>query len=424
MSILILGANGFIGSAVAARLLAAGHAVTGLGRNIEHARSRMPGIHWIRAELAECTRPEPWAQLLHGIEMVVNCAGALQDGPRDDLAATQREAMLALYQAARTAGIRRVVQISARTEGGASLAFLATKADADSALVQSGLPHVILRPTLVLGRNAHGGSALLRALAATPFVLPLVYADRPVETVALDDVAEAVLKAIDGTIPDASDIALAGDQLALGDLVRLHRGWLGLPAAPIVALPDILAPVSSRLADVAGRLGWRSPLRSTAMAVMSGGIGRQGDASPLPLMTTADNLAVNPAGVQDLWFARLYLLKPVFILGLALFWLASGLVPFLDLDRAAEHFLAYLPRSQALAVTAGTSLMDIGLGLAVLWRPLARRALQGQIALALAYLAGGTLLEPSLWADPLGPYVKVLPAILLSLATIAILDER
>jgi hypothetical protein len=128
--------------------------------------------------------------------------------------------------------------------------------------------------------------------------------------------------------------------------------------------------------------------------------------------------------VQDLWFARLYLLKPLLILGLAVFWLASGLVPFLDLDRAASHFLPFMPPSQAFAVTTATSLLDIALGVAVLWRPFARRALQGQIALALAYLAGGTLLEPALWLDPLGPYVKAVPAILLSLATLAILDER
>lgn len=424
MSILILGANGFIGSAVAARLVAAGYNVTGLGRNIETARNRMPGVTWIRADLAGLGRPELWAPLLDGIEIVVNCAGALQDGPRDDLAATQRDAMLALYQAAGAAGIRLVVQISARTEDGAGLAFLATKADADTALAQSGLPHVILRPTLVLGRNAHGGSALLRALAATPLALPLAYADRAVEAVALDDVAEAVLKAIDGTIPDGSDIALSGDRLTLGDLVQRHRAWLGLPDAPILALPEILASASSRLADIAGMLGWRSPLRSTAMAVMAGGVGSQGTPAPLPLRSTAQMLAANPAGVQDLWFARLYLLKPLLILGLAVFWFASGLVPFLDLDRAASHFLPFMPPSQAFAVTTATSLLDIALGVAVLWRPFARRALQGQIALALAYLAGGTPLEPALWLDPLGPYVKVVPAILLSLATLAILDER
>jgi hypothetical protein len=46
------------------------------------------------------------------------------------------------------------------------------------------------------------------------------------------------------------------------------------------------------------------------------------------------------------------------------------------------------------------------------------------IAVSLAYLAGGTVLEPSLWLDPLGPMVKVLPSILLTLATLATLEER
>jgi hypothetical protein len=41
-----------------------------------------------------------------------------------------------------------------------------------------------------------------------------------------------------------------------------------------------------------------------------------------------------------------------------------------------------------------------------------------------AYLTGGSLLEPGLWLDPLGPLVKVLPSIALTLVTLATLDER
>ncbi|UWU15594.1 DoxX-like family protein [Rhizobium sullae] len=46
------------------------------------------------------------------------------------------------------------------------------------------------------------------------------------------------------------------------------------------------------------------------------------------------------------------------------------------------------------------------------------------VAVAVAYLAGGSLLEPELWLDPLGPLVKVLPSLLLTLVTLAVLDER
>jgi hypothetical protein len=118
------------------------------------------------------------------------------------------------------------------------------------------------------------------------------------------------------------------------------------------------------------------------------------------------------------------LLKPLLVVVLAVFWLSSGLIPFFDLSRATAHFQPFMPPSAATGLTIATSLLDILLGLAVVYRPLARRALLGQIAVACAYLAGGTLLEPALWLDPLGPYIKVLPAIFLSLTTLAILDER
>jgi hypothetical protein len=69
-------------------------------------------------------------------------------------------------------------------------------------------------------------------------------------------------------------------------------------------------------------------------------------------------------------------------------------------------------------------MLDIALGLAVLFRAYARRACHAMIAVALGYLIFGTLLTPALWLDPLGPLVKVFPSIMLALATSAVLEER
>ncbi|RUM24476.1 SDR family oxidoreductase [Rhizobium vallis] len=423
MNILILGATGFIGSIVAARLVADGHAVTGLGRSPARARLKQPAINWRQADLSRMTKPEDWDDLLQGQHVVVNCAGALQDGLSDDLAATQADAMLALYSAAKRSR-PLIVQISARTAGAAGdLPFLATKRRADEALAASGLPHLILRPALVLGRNAHGGSSLLRALAACPLALPLVHAESPVETLCVDDVADAVSRAVAGDL--RGDLVLAADEaLTLADLVRLHRQWLGLPPARVISLAPWLTRPVTWLADVAGLLGWRSPLRSTAMTVMSEGISSAKTGNGLAATPAAATLAANPSGVQDLWFARLYLLKAPILVGLSLFWLLSGLIPLLAPVQASTHFLPFMPEAAATALTIITCLVDIALGAAVLVRPLAKRALLGMLAVSLAYLAGGTLLEPALWLDPLGPLVKVLPSLLLTLAALAILDER
>lgn len=424
MNILILGATGFIGSVVAARLTADGHVVTGIGRNPARARLKHPAIAWRQADLSGLTKPEDWDDLLKYQHVVVNCAGALQDGLSDNLAVTQEKAMLALYSAAKRSSRPLIVQISARTAGAAGdLPFLATKRRADEALAASGLPYLILRPALVLGRNAHGGSALLRALAAFPLVLPLVHAESPVETLSVDDVAEAVSRAVSGGISGDIDLA-AAEVLTLADLVRLHRQWLGLQPARVFALPRWLAGPVTWLADLSGLLGWRSPLRSTAMTVMSEGVRSSKAESGLATTPAAATLSASPSGVQDLWFARLYLLKPLVISGLSFFWLLSGLIPLLTLEKTSAHFPAFMPEAAATALTLATCLIDIALGVAVLLRPLAKRALLGMLAVSFAYLAGASLLEPALWLDPLGPLIKVLPSLLLTLTALATLDER
>ncbi|MDP2121326.1 MAG: SDR family oxidoreductase [Hoeflea sp.] len=427
MDILILGGTGFIGAAILMRLAGDGHRVTGLGRDTRQAARRYPGAAFVRADLARMSSAADWTDLVAKHQIIVNCAGALQDGPRDDLAAVQERAMLALHEAAKAVGGRLIVQISARTDGGgAGTEFLATKRRSDAALKASGLEHVILRPALVVGRNAHGGTALVRALAGFPLAIPSVHADSPVDIVGLDDVTEAVVRAVDGRLEPGSDIDLAAPgALTLGEVLALHRGWLGLAPARVIAIPALLARPLTALADVAGRLGWRSPLRSTAMAVMEGGV-QGGGAAPAPfaLRPLQAILAENPSGVQDLWFARLYLLKAPVLVTLSAFWLVSGLVPLLSLETAAEHFRPILPPPAAYAATLATCALDIWLGLAVLWRRWTARALWAMLVVSLAYLASATLVEPGLWLDPLGPLVKVGPSMLLALVALATLDER
>jgi len=305
------------------------------------------------------------------------------------------------------------------------LPFLATKRGADEALAASGLPHVIFRPALVIGRNAHGGTALIRALAGLPRVVPLTHAESPVRVVSVNDVASAVSRAVSGHIAPGSDLHLAADEtVTLRDLVALHRQWLGLPPAKFLSLSPAIAKPVSMLADLAGYLGWRSPLRSTAMAVMSEGVSTQAQTNTLSVATAAETLARHPSAVQDLWFARLYLLKPIVILCLSLFWLLSGLVPLANIEGAASHFQTFLPPPAATALTLATSALDIALGVAVLIKRFSRRAMQGMLLLTAFYLLGATVLEPSLWLDPLGPLVKVLPSLVLTLAALATLEER
>ncbi|EFG2885938.1 NAD(P)H-binding protein, partial [Escherichia coli] len=249
MRVLILGANGFIGSAVTLGMIQHGHQVFAVARDIAAGQRRLWEAEWIKVDLARLLTPKDWRPLLRGVDAVVNCAGALQDSARDNVEALQLRAMQALYAAAPRAML--VVQVSARTDGAArDTAFLASKHAADEALKASGLSHVILRPAVVIGRGAYGGSALLRGLAAMPFVTPVLAPKSAIQFAAIDDVVAAVADALGGKLPDRTDIEIAGPRKwTLAEAVARHRQWLGLAPAKTIPVPRWIGRIVAAGAD-------------------------------------------------------------------------------------------------------------------------------------------------------------------------------
>lgn len=140
------------------------------------------------------------------------------------------------------------------------------------------LDWVVLRPSVVLGPTAYGGSALFRGLAALP-VLPLMPDSGLLHVVQLEDLVATVLFFLDAEAPLRIALDIAGpDALSLADIVRHYRAWLGHGPAREVPVPRPAAAILYRLGDIAGWLGWRPPLRSTARAELArGAIG-----DPLP----------------------------------------------------------------------------------------------------------------------------------------------
>jgi uncharacterized protein YbjT (DUF2867 family) len=432
MRILVTGATGLIGAACLARLHRGGHDLTATARATGEAQRRAPFARWIAADFNRLTRSQDWLPLLAGIDAVVNCVGVLQSDARDDLARVQVDATVALFAACERAGVRRVIHVSAigsDAAGPSDFARLKAKADAD--LQSRELDWIVLRPALVLAPNVYGGSAMLRALAAMPWLTPLVAGDARVQVVAAGDVAETVARGVEAGAPARVTWDLAHPQvLRLAEIVGGLRQWLGFAPQPMLRLPQPLAGAVALLADGLGRLGWRSPARSTALAQLAAGV--VGDPAPWMAATGmapasfADILARRPAGVQDRWFARLYLLKPVAVATLALFWIGTGLVA-LGPGRAsagAELAATGFPAAAVGATVVWGAWFDIVMGLALLWRRISRAVLILMLIVTPLYLLTGTLLAPRLWIDPLGPLLKILPMLLATAFTLAILDER
>jgi uncharacterized protein YbjT (DUF2867 family) len=428
MRVMVVGASGLVGSAVCARLAARGDRVLA----VVHRPTDLGLIpaDVIQIDVAAMDAAD-WAPHLAGVDAVVNCAGLLQDSPGESTRGVHAAGAAALFRACEAAGVRRVVHVSAvGVDRGATTEFARTKLLGDQALMERDLDWVILRPSLVVGRAAYGGSALLRALAAAP-VMPIVPGTGPLQIVHLDDVVDAIIFFVRSDAPARRTIDVVGPRTwTLAETVALLRRWLHWPPARTVPVPAMLAAFAYKLGDAVGLLGWRPPVRTTTGREILRGA--TGDPAPLTRTTgivprdLAAALAAEPSSVQERWFARLYLLKPLVFGVLSLFWIVTGLMTLgpgwargvaLMLEGGVKHGLA-----EAIVIVGAVA--DICIGVGIAFRRTARHALYAALALSLIYAILGTILLPRLWIDPIGPLLKIWPIMILILVAIAIREDR
>lgn len=428
MRVFLTGANGFIGSALLTALLAAGHDVVAAVRRPEALRRRFPNLVALEADLNRLLRARDWAPLIAGCDAVVNCAGILQSRRGQSVARIHDQAPRALFEAAQATGIAKVVQISAVSVE-AKTAYAASKKAADDHLMGLDLDWVVLRPSLVYSADgSYGGTSLLRAQASAPFALPVVgNGDQAFQPIARSDLARLVVLAVEGDRLDRKVLEPCGpERLTVADIVIRLRAWLGLAPVPLLRVPLPLVRIACRLGD------WFSngPVTTTALVQLLHGNTADYDSyragGGLEARPMAAVLAARPAQSQDLWHARLTLLRPLLRVVLILLWLISGLYGLLLPAAAVLAPIAALglPEAWALFGARAFGLLDLAIAGLLLFRVRPRATGLLQLSLVAGYTLLLTATAPSLWLEPLGPLLKNLPVLALIACWMVLEEER
>jgi uncharacterized protein YbjT (DUF2867 family) len=425
MKIAVIGGTGLIGSAIAAHLSSRGHSVVSMSRSGDQSG---PAVQ--RVDISAATSAAYWVPYLDGIEAVVNCAGVLQDSPGDSTSMVHHHGIANLFAACEQLQIRRVIHFSAiGVDRETPSDFSRSKLAGDKALMERDLDWVILRPSVVIGRPAYGASALMRGLAALP-AIPVMPNTGQLQIVLLEDVVRTVEHFLDSDTPARQVVELVGPQrYSFGEVVALIRRWCRWPPAREIHLPQFASNMMYKFGDMISYLGWRPPVRSTAEREMvRGATGNLEGMQRLGLQSKSlsEFFAAEPASVQERWFAGMYLVKPAIFIVLSLFWISTA---FVSLGPGWGYGMGLMGEggvegtAAALTVIAG-ALADLVIGIAIAYRPTSRYGLYAAIAIPCTYAIIGTILVPRLWADPLGPMLKIWPVIVLHFAALAVLEDR
>lgn len=434
--ILVLGASGLIGRYVTDDLRERGFHVVGIARRFSPAQ-RSNSLDLAMAVLSMDSASLTRLIRDRDIDIVVNCLGVLQDGPGSDTRAVHRDFVERLLAAISDNG-RAIRLIHISIPGGVSddhTAFSVTKREAERLIAASGIAYAILRPGFVIAPSAYGGSAMLRALAAFPMDLPAAEAATLFHPVSVEDIASTIAWLAGRDRGDEAAKAVSWDlmqpqPITLGRVIEQFRRSFGTAKIPRFPLPAFMLDLGARSGDLANRLGWMPPMRTTAIAELRRGV--SGD--PQPWMA-ATGIVPKPitqlvghrsATIQDKWFARLFLIKALVIANLAVFWIASGFIALaISYDAAAGILTSHGFRPSLVAPFAiGTSLMDMAIGVMIAFRRTCAIGLITGIVASLGYMLGTAILMPDLWIEPLGALVKTGPAIVLMLVALLTLDNR
>jgi uncharacterized protein YbjT (DUF2867 family) len=262
VKVLVTGGTGFVGPHVVRAIQDAGHDVRALVR-----KGSVPGTE---AAQGDMTDAESLRRAVQGVDAVVHLV-AIRQGRQEQFQRIMVDGTRDLLAAARDAGAGRFVQMSAlgTTEESKDLVpYYRAKWLQEGLVRESGLEHVIFRPSFVFGKDG-GIIPTFRTLAKVAPVTPIVGSGKQrIQPIWLDDVAAYFARALDR--PEATNRTF---ELGGPDVVSWDEFWARLKRALGVRRPSVHVPMALMRANalVTERLPGDIPLTRDLLKMLEHG---------------------------------------------------------------------------------------------------------------------------------------------------------
>lgn len=247
MDILVTGISGYVGGALAPRLVDAGHRVRGLSRH--RAGLDAPGVEILEGD---ATSGEGLDEALAGVDVayyLIHSMEAAVNGGFDDV---ERRAAENVAAAAQRAGVRRIVYLGGLLPADHPASVHLGSRHAVEEVLLRGVPDsVALRASIVIGAKSRSFRFLVRLIERLPVLALPAWHHNRTQPIDGRDVLTYLERA--ATLPEAGGRAwdIGGPEaMTYGELIERIRDLM-LVGRPAVRLAHLTAtPFASRVASV------------------------------------------------------------------------------------------------------------------------------------------------------------------------------
>jgi uncharacterized protein YbjT (DUF2867 family) len=241
---LVTGATGYIGGRLVPELLDAGYRVRCMARSARRLRDH-PWADRVEIAEADATDPESTGRALEGVDVAYYLIHAI--GGDGGFAETDRLAARTFSDAAREAGVGRLVYLGGMEPEGELSPHLRSRAEVARIMLDGGVPTAWLRAAVIIG----AGSASFEMLRYLTERLPVMVTPRWVRTriqpIAIHDVLYYLVASADLPADVNRGFDIGGpDVLTYVDMIRGYARVAGLKPRIILPVP-VLSPRLSSL---------------------------------------------------------------------------------------------------------------------------------------------------------------------------------